>query len=85
MKKTAKEKAKELITTFYRPIFNIDCGSNVLQDSKRYEASRQCAIECVNEIINSNPHTKATPIFDAVPNELYWEEVKQEIINYDKQ
>jgi hypothetical protein len=76
---TPKEMAKELITAFYQPIFDIDCGSNVLQDSKRYEASRQCAIIHINQILNVKSIDKDYDL------STYYEEVKQEIENYDKQ
>lgn len=73
-----KEKAKELITAFYQPIFDIDCGSNILQDSKRYEASRQCAIIHINQILNIKSIDKDYDL------STYYEEVKQEIENYGK-
>ena len=76
---TPKEKAEELIKRFNKvEIFiNIE-PSNIETDLKNVDcdASKQCALIAVDEIINS------IVIFDltAAENQFtYWEEVKQEI------
>ena len=60
----AKEKAKELIDRFY---FN---GIKDEEYSMQYEDGVQCALICVDEILNSH--------IDSV-YEAYYLEVKQEI------
>jgi hypothetical protein len=76
---TPKEKAEELIKRFNKvEIFiNIE-PSNIETDLKNVDcdASKQCALIAVDEIINS------IVIFDltAAENQFtYWEQVKQEI------
>ena len=60
---TPKEKAKELVETYYTFIdFN-----EVYQPSSK--SAKQCALICVDEVIASCFH----------PNLEYWQEVKQEI------
>jgi hypothetical protein len=71
---TAKEKAEELIRRFYS-IGAIEC--------------KQCALIAVDEILNSNPHIYIEiggsdcrgdwSYKEAQSNQLYWQEVKQEI------
>jgi hypothetical protein len=69
-----KEKAEELIRRFYS-IGAIEC--------------KQCALIAVDEILNSNPHIYIEKggsdcrgdwsYKEAQSNQLYWQEVKQEI------
>jgi hypothetical protein len=66
-----KEKAKELVDKLW--IFSIPNSNGSWQNAKK------SALITVNEIINSNPYTKANVLFDAVSNKLYWQEVKEEI------
>ena len=65
---TAKEKAKELVDRFYL--------NGVKKYSMQYENSVQCALICVDEILES--HYKV--LVGVMPKvEDYWKEVKQEI------
>ena len=66
-----KEKAKELVDKLW--IFSIPNSDGSWQNAKK------SALIAVNEIINSNPYTKANVLFDAVSNKLYWQKVKEEI------
>ena len=60
-----KDKAKQLILDFS------ECG----EDNEMYiETARQCALMCINEILNNHP----------VQNIEYWFDVKQEIKGFDK-
>ena len=69
---TPKEKAKELYFKFYSKIPSIQD-----EGETQYEASKQCVLIAVDEILKSNP-----TIIDCDKTELnykYWQEVKQEI------
>lgn len=67
---TPKEKAKELVQKYvtYFPEFYHDEMSYDYNEDK----AKQCALIAVNEIINS-------ALFKWLEDEIYWEEVKQEI------
>jgi len=69
---TPKEKAKELVERFLSIEGADDCGN-----SYSYVA-KQCALICVDEIINTYP----TPwsILDIDFQKEYWQEVKQELL-----
>jgi hypothetical protein len=74
---TPKEKAKELVDKFN--VWASRSGSAVYNP---YDA-KQCALICVDEIINANP-TKI--ILGGLSLEFtteYWIEVKQEIENHE--
>ena len=60
---TSKDKAKELVDRFIW----IDCISD----------AKQCALICVDEIINTYPTPWSS--LDIDPQKEYWQEVKQEI------
>ena len=74
---TPIEKAEELIRRFYS-IGAVEC--------------KQCALIAVDEILNSNPHIYIEKggsdcrgdwsYKEAQSNQLYWQEVKQEIQNF---
>lgn len=66
---TPKEKAKELVSRFLYIEGADDCGN-----SYPYVAE-QCALICVDEILNARTVGDTGVIFD----ESYWKEVKQEI------
>jgi hypothetical protein len=70
---TPKEKAKELIDKFVLLDNDIFCSVN-------YPYSKQCALIAVAEIINVTVGLNGW-----IDGFQYWEEVKQEIENYDKQ
>jgi hypothetical protein len=73
---TPKEKAKELANRFYNEV-------------KYMEHAKVCALIAVDEILNSNPHIYIEKggsdcrgdwsYKEAQSNQLYWQEVKQEI------
>jgi hypothetical protein len=73
---TPKEKAKELANRFYNEV-------------KYMERAKVCALIAVDEILNSNPHIYIEKggsdcrgdwsYKEAQSNQLYWQEVKQEI------
>ena len=61
---TAKDKAKELVDRFLGITYN-------------WQAAKQCALICVDEIINTYPTPWSS--LDIDPQKEYWQEVKQEI------
>ena len=75
----AKEKAKELVDRFNR--INEATGSFITE----FQA-KQCALMCVDEIINSNPTIVIEEIIEhhgykeTIESDIeYWQEVEQEI------
>ena len=63
---TPKEKAKELVNKF-------------LLNAMTYEMAKQCAIICVDEIINHIDKCGYSGYEYDLPPEIFWNEVKQEI------
>jgi hypothetical protein len=80
---TPKEKAKELFDKYMKPIDGLH------KYPMCFDTSKQCALIAVDEIINSNPHIYIEKggsdcrgdwsYKEAQSNQLYWQEVKQEI------
>ena len=71
---TPKEKAEELVESFYKKIDYELTGSYF----KKRLIAKQCALIAVDEIIKSNPI--AFRIDNSImSNKDYWQEVKQEI------
>ena len=68
---TAKDKAKELVDRF------INQMPKYLQGKLGRLAAIQCALICVDEIINTYPTPWSS--LDIDPQKEYWQEVKQEI------
>jgi hypothetical protein len=69
---TAKEKAKDLVDKLNIPIETLSEGYT----SRYSDASKQCALICVDEILES--HYKV--LVGVIPKVYdYWGEVKQEI------
>jgi len=69
-----KKKAKELIDKFMNPIDGLH------KYPMCFDTAKQCAILCVEEIIELRKG-----YFDCVKpkqDESFWQEVKEEIINY---
>ena len=65
---TAKEKAEELVSTYYK-LLNYEFGDLVY--SLRDKQPQQCALICVDNILKNTLQ---------IPQVLeYWDEVKQEI------
>ena len=73
---TPKEKAKELVERF-RPYVRESC-----EESSREEKMKQCALICIDEIINnpalSNREYKGWDN-NPIQYKKFWQEVKQEI------
>lgn len=63
---TPNEKAKELLEKFMQPIDELN------KYPMCFDTAKQCALIAVNEIINS-------ALFKWLEDEIYWDEVKQEI------
>ena len=87
----AKEKAEELVIKMYQPLpasKEAEKGKEHLYYNQ-YNAAKQCALIAVDEILNSNPHIYIEKggsdcrgdwsYKEAQSNQLYWQEVKQEI------
>lgn len=76
------EKAKELIEKFLMPIDELHKYPMCL------ETAKQCAIICVDEIINASPTNPLTGGYIELYSDMideaieFWQTVKQEIINY---
>ena len=68
---TPKEKAQELVNKFYMAIPSDEMG---LCD----EASRQCALIAVDEILNEYPSQAPKNSYE-MERHIYFQEVKQEI------
>ena len=78
---TAQEKAEELVESFIEFTSNEAIREDGLFYSQRMKLwnAKQCAIIAVNEILSINSVDKDVELSD------YWEEVKQEIKNYEQQ
>ena len=81
--KTAKEKAIELFEKYYKLV---DKSRLNKYDNQPELNAKQCAIIACEEIINSSP---SLPILsesgcfgdDIEESKIYWQEVKQELLN----
>lgn len=69
---TAKEKAKDLLDSYYYCLLQSDV-------TQRTYWSKQCALIAVDEIMNSNPHSNPfnTDVFSTME---FWQEVKEELL-----
>ena len=89
---SAKEKAAQLVDRFKPLVTTWDCYWDTPRDAKDIlEDAKKCAIICVNEILDSYPHTfdlseyttKEGLIHISIENVRsnmgYWQEVKNEI------
>ena len=74
---TPKEKAKELVEIFRLKVLDYD--GNGINGFK----AKQCALIAVDEIAKCTKYEKQKFDNDRF-SEDYWQEVKQEIENYDK-
>ena len=72
----AKEKARELVDKFYPR-----ATSYSLDGKNQNENTKQCALIAVEEILDSYTNEKSNGFIISDKIILYWEEVKQEIIN----
>jgi len=71
---TPKEKAKELVDEFEKILY-----PNKFATDEKYVKCVECALICVDEIINS--HIKTEGLVNMIPIDIsgYWQEVKNEI------
>jgi hypothetical protein len=69
---TPKEKAEELFKQYYSYL-----KANLMNDEEAWEDAKVCALIAVDEIL------KITWVDKFLTVEEYWEEVKQEIKNYN--
>jgi hypothetical protein len=69
---TPKEKAEELVNRYA-----IYLRANLMYDEDAEEDAKECALIAVDEII------KDKKAFNQISIE-YWEDVKQEIVNYEQ-
>jgi hypothetical protein len=65
----SKEKARELVHTFYYTLPNNGSQEGLNSTTSRYQESIQCALIAVDELIKQVAHSDVG----------YWKEVKQEI------
>jgi hypothetical protein len=71
-----RNKAFEIIEKYYYALPNNGyLNHGLLSCEKRYKEAIQCALICVDEIINVTAGLKGW-----IPGFQYWEEVKQELI-----
>lgn len=70
---TAKDKAQDMFSSFYMILFDSesDKGEEVLVSM----LAQKCAIEAVNQIIQSNPHNN-----DSDSSINFWFKVQKELI-----
>jgi hypothetical protein len=73
---TAKEKARELVDKLYPRV-----TSYSLDRKNQNENAKQCALITVEEILDSYTNEKSNGFIISDKIILYWQEVKQEIIN----
>lgn len=76
-----KEKSKELITSMFQPIFDIDSGVHTAHDKGRYIAAIKCAIKSVEEAEKSeyNVLVKFGFVTENYKSD-YWQQVKNELL-----
>lgn len=83
---TPKEKAEELVERFKKEkvtvFFTENSIPSLLHAPMINKSAKQCALICVDEVLQSNPIIKGTSddlITMIVQTKAYWYEVKQEI------
>jgi hypothetical protein len=82
----AKEKAKQLVNSFYYALPNNGSSTGLNSTTARYKEATVCALIAVDEIIEANPY-KWVPFMNQytetvlTSNIPYWQEVKLEIEN----
>lgn len=75
---TPKEKAKDLINSFYYSLPNNGSETGLNSTTERYKEAIQCALICVDEILKANQIWYE----DSIPHN-YWQEVKNELNKQD--
>jgi len=74
----AKDKAKELVSKFR------GWAMEGIRSNSNFHAAKECAIICVDEIINfgsKNSNWGIGEPYNSISHKGYWEQVKQEIEN----
>lgn len=83
-----QQKAKDLIEKFMPLADGVDRQEDHDQIEEHIENAKQCAILCVDEIINSSPTNPLKGGYIELYSDMideaivFWQTVKQEIINY---
>ena len=72
---TPKEKAEQLVNSFYYALPNNGSSAGLNSTTVRYKEATVCALIAVDEILNSRPIITD----NQVDYQLYWREVKSEI------
>ncbi len=75
---TPKEEAKKLIDKF-KSYVSSETTSKHHDENRQLSNAKECALICVEEIINHDPINPFNCLEDA---EKFWREVKKEIENY---
>jgi len=75
---TPKEKAKDLINSFYYALPNNGSETGLNSTTERYKEAIQCALIAVDEIL-SDYKNYLLHENTAYKGLMYWQEVKQEI------
>jgi hypothetical protein len=70
---TPKEKAKDLINSFYYSLPNNGSETGLNSTTIRYKEGIQCALICVDEVLKALPEDYQDDIWS------YWQEVKNEL------
>ena len=73
---TSKEKAKELVDKFLPYSYYHEMDNSMNRNYQQEDNAKQCALICVNEIIDSSKEYFKNTTYDE-----YWEEVLTEIDN----
>ena len=89
---TPKQKAKDLINSFYYSLPNNGSETGLNSTTIRYKEAIQCALICVDEIINQFKGIYETLKVNGIitgkveesENYKYWQEVKNELNKQDK-
>ncbi len=76
---TPKEKARDLVDTFYYSLPNNGSTEGINSTTRRYAEAKQCASISVDEIINCDTFFKT--LQDSKDFIYYWYKVHQEIEN----
>lgn len=93
---TPKQKAKELIDKFRPKVYETRIAEGFKLINVKLQLAKECAQLTVDEILFAYPHTydleieytrdgdEITVIKNIRGNNEYWQQVKQEIINYQE-
>ena len=85
---TPQEKAKELIEKFKPHARQLSSGFLVSNEDVIIKSAKQCALLCVNEILNSHPYSPYDGAYYELPSDRmddvkhYWNNVVKEITKF---